>query len=94
MFKLYDALYKTDMHMCMRALVYNDLILAVLNECNLLFLLILLCFRLEDKSCSVSHKSSVTDLHIHIYYSLTEHWSEIDTGMNRRKYAYVPTSSC
>lgn len=42
------VLYK--IHVCMRALVCNDLILAVLNECNLLLLHILLCFRLEDKS--------------------------------------------
>lgn len=42
------VLYKT--HVCMRALVYNDLILAVLNECDLLFLHILLRLCLEDKS--------------------------------------------
>lgn len=79
---LYHIRQLTEMfeHVCMRALVYNDLILAILNECNLLFLHILLCLRLEDKSRenymkskTLQHvtQSSVTALNTHIYYSLS-----------------------
>lgn len=73
MLKLMIVLYK--IHVCMRALVYNDLILAVLNECNLLFLHILLRLCLDDKSRAnyMKHKtlqcvtqSTVTLLHTFI----------------------------